>query len=513
MEPVIVVGAGPVGLALALGLARHEVPSVVLEAGDGAPVPRPARTCVLRSDTAALAQRLAGAAVLTGAHWRVWRTLRRRQTVHQEDFPPGDAPFHLHQHALTEALRTAAHHSELVRVAPHSRLVALEQREDGVRVRTAGQGEAAVEGSYLVGCDGARSTVRKLLDVRFPGRTSVERHAVATLRAALPWPDEALLHRDVPGGPAEVCARCLPGGQWRLDWPLPPRGDLVTPDALLERVYATLTAWTGEREPSYELLDTGVHTVHQRLARRWRSGRAFLAGDAARLLGALGTQGVDEGLRDADNLTWKLALAWHHGASPALLDSYQDERRGASVARLRALDQALPLVRGGALRSLLPGGRGPLTLLTEGHLGRGVLGAPGAYGASPLTYGGGVPVGTAPGQVAEDVPVTTLDGERHPLRQRLGRDLLVVLVAPGARVWDSRHWTRAGLMPELAAAVRGLPLPAEVLVTEAYPDAAAHTVLLVRPDGHLAAALPAADPGALRHAADAVRGAAPGAEP
>ena len=100
-----------------------------------------------------------------------------------------------------------------------------------------------------------------------------------------------------------------------------------------------------DRDPPYELLDTGVHTVHHRLARRWRVGRAFLAGDAAHLLGALGTQGLDEGLRDADNLAWKLALAWHHGASDALLDSYQAERRTAVAARLRAADQALPLVR------------------------------------------------------------------------------------------------------------------------------------------------------------------------
>lgn len=129
----------------------------------------------------------------------------------------------------------------------------------------------------------------------------------------------------------------------------------------------------------YELLDTGVHTVHHRLARRWRSGRVFLAGDAAHLLGALGTQGLDEGLRDADNLAWKLALAWHHGPHEALLDSYQAERRAVVAARLRAADQALPLLRsGGGLRSYVPGSaRGHDALLTDGHLGRGPLGAPG----------------------------------------------------------------------------------------------------------------------------------------
>ncbi|UGY93996.1 FAD-dependent monooxygenase [Streptomyces gobiensis] len=510
MDPVIVVGAGPVGLALALALARHEVPSVVLEAGDGETTPRPARSCVLRPDTAALARRLAGTgAALDGAHWKVWRTLRRRQTIRQEDFAPADAPLHLHQHALTEALRAAVRRQDLIHLATEGRLTGLEQHGDGISAHTRGPRGTSWHGSYLVGCDGARSTVRKLLAIRFPGRTAVERHAVAALQAGLPWPDEALLHREPPGPGGEISARALPDGVWRLDWLLPPRGDLVTPEAMLRWINATLTRWTGQPEPRYELLDTGVHTAHQRLARRWRSGRAFLAGDAAHLLGALGTQSVDEGLRDADNLAWKLALAWHHGASGELLDSYEAERRAAVGARLRALDQALPLVRGsGGLRTLLPGGsRGPLTLLTDGHLGRGSLGAPGGYARSPLAAPPEVTretVGTGLGEVAADVPVTALDGVRQPLWQRLGRELLVVLVAPGTRVWDSRHWLRAGLMPELASAVRTLPLPAELLVAESYPGAAAHTVLVIRPDGHLAAALPGAQPRALHACAAAL---------
>lgn len=101
-----------------------------------------------------------------------------------------------------------------------SRVDTLEQDRDGVTVHTKDPGATWWRGSYLVGCDGARSTVRKLLDIRFPGRTAVERHAVAALRADLPWPGEAVLHRQPPWrtGGAEVGARPLPGGVWRLDW-------------------------------------------------------------------------------------------------------------------------------------------------------------------------------------------------------------------------------------------------------------------------------------------------------
>ncbi|MFF1679602.1 FAD-dependent monooxygenase [Streptomyces sp. NPDC058256] len=546
MDPVIIVGAGPVGLTLALALARQEVPSVVLDEGPGKDEQRPARTVVLREDTAALIERLTGFPLSeAGFRWAGWRSMRRKQVMREVRFgsggsedsggsdgpsraagpaaaAPGDAepfsaPLHLAQHVLTTALRGALAGERLVKIATSSRLDSVEQETSGITAHTRGPKGTWWRGSYLVGCDGPRSTVRKLQDIRFPGRTAVERHAVAALRTELPWPGEALLHRMPPwrtSGPSagEVTARPLADSVWRLDWLLPPGKDLVTPDLLVARIRETLGGWSGGSTPPYELLDTGVHTVHHRLARRWRSGRVFLAGDAAHLLGALGTQGLDEGLRDADNLAWKLALAWHHGPHETLLDSYQAERRAVVAARLRAADQSLPLLRGGGgLRSYVPGSaRGHDTLLTDGHLGRGPLGAPGAYADSPLAppYAESeTPVGTAPGAPVVDVRVTAEDGSFVPLRERLGRGaLLVVLIAPGTGVWERKHWVTAGIMPRLAAAVTALPHPAELLVAESYPGAAAHTVLLIRPDGHLVTALSGVRPADLYAAAEATLG-------
>ncbi|WP_455356986.1 FAD-dependent monooxygenase [Streptomyces sp. SYSU K217416] len=522
MDPVIVVGAGPVGLALALALAQQGVPSVVLDETPGKDQPRPARTVVLHPDTAAMVERLGCATARDeGARWTGWRTLRRRQELRRLSFgdgpeDDGSAPLHVPQHALSRGLRLAAAAHGLVQIVTDTKLDSLEQDASGITAHTRGSETTWWRGSYLVGCDGARSTVRKLLDIRFSGRTAVERQAVAALRTELPWPDEALLHRLPPwrGSGEEVTARPLPDDVWRIDWLLPPRGDLVTPDVLVARVRDTLAGWCGETPP-YELIDTGVYTLHHRLARRWRTGRAFLAGDAAHLLGAIGTQNLEEGLRDAENLAWKLALAWHHGASRTLLDSYQAERRTAVAARLRAADQSLPILRGGGgLRTRLPGAaRGYDALLADGHVGRGPLGAPPGYARSPLappSITSGTPTGTEPGTPAADVRVTAPDGTTARLRDRLGRgQLLVVLVAPGTGVWDRRHWLKAGVMPRLAAAVSALPVRAELLVTEGYPGASAHTVLLVRPDGHLVTAFTGVRPAELYACADAARGGAP----
>ncbi|MFG1671662.1 FAD-dependent monooxygenase [Streptomyces sp. Y7] len=530
MDPVIIVGAGPVGLTLALALARQEVPCVVLDEGPGKDEPRLARSVVLREDTTALIERLTGMPLgEVGTRWAGWRSMRRKQVMREVTFDDASenpennlavanpAPLHVAQHVLTGALRTALKAEPLVKVVVDSRLDAIEQESSGVTAHTRGPKGTWWRGSYVIGCDGPRSTVRKLMDIRFPGRTAVERHAVAALRVELPWEGQALLHRMPPwrtSGPSggEITGRPLPEGVWRLDWLLPAGKDLVTPELLVGHVRETLAGWSDGPTPSYELLDTGVHTVHHRLARRWRVGRVFIAGDAAHCLGTLGTHGLDEGLRDADNLAWKLASAWHHGRHEALLDSYQTERRAVVAARLRAADQVLPLLRtGSGMRSFVRGSaRGLDALLTDGHLGQGAIGSPGTYAESPLApqqLEGEVPVDTPRGAPVVDVRVTAEDGSFVQLRDRLGRGaLLVLLIAPGTGVWDRKHWATAGIMPRLAAAVTALPHPAELLVAESYPGAAAHSVLLVRPDGHLVTALSGVRPADLYSAAETALG-------
>ncbi|MFI6447489.1 FAD-dependent monooxygenase [Kitasatospora sp. NPDC050543] len=556
MDPVIVVGAGPVGLALALALARHEVPSIILDEGSGL-CPEGPRSLVLGTDGAAFLTRLGYTrATSDAARWDSFTIWRRRQEVLRIGLD-GTPVLHLPQHRLQRGLRDALTATPLIKLVPLSRVTELEQDRDGVSVRTRHTQDGTEtwwRGSHLVGCDGARSTVRKLLKIRFPGRPAVDRHAVATVRVDLPFAGEARLHREPPWrGDREASARPLPDGLWRLDWRLPPGRPtpaepvdphatwpgIVTGDTLLARVKATLTGWCGEL-PRYELLAAADHTAQQRLAARFRSGRCFLAGDAAHLHGALGMQNLADGLRDADNLAWRLALAWHlppasgrgdpHLASRgggSLLDGYESERRGAVGARLRAVDQTMPLLRPlrgwqATRRALLTGSfRKHATLLAHGQLGTGRFGGAPAYPAAPSGVPGRVPVqrgsgrgtsltellpATAPGVLVSDVPVVTMDGDADLLHARLGATFLLLLVAPGTAVWSSQHWLGAGLMPRLAEVARALPVPAEVLVTEDYPTAGPHTVLLIRPDGHLVGVTDGCRADDLQSLADGARG-------
>lgn len=139
MDPVIITGAGPVGLTLALALARQEVPCVVLDEGPGKDEPRPARTVVLREEAVALVERLTGTPLTgLGSRWAGWRSMRRKQVTREVVFGDADpAPLHIAQHELAGVLRTALARERLVKIAVDSRLDGIEQEKSGVTAHTA----------------------------------------------------------------------------------------------------------------------------------------------------------------------------------------------------------------------------------------------------------------------------------------------------------------------------------------------------------------------------------------
>jgi 2-polyprenyl-6-methoxyphenol hydroxylase-like FAD-dependent oxidoreductase len=340
--PVAIVGAGPVGLALALGLARHGVRSLVLE----------------RAATTSSTSKAAGIHVRTREILRRWGveaafldegTLLDRVTVRRVG--DGRRLFEVDLRTLvaeardpgllileqdrTEALLldavVASGHAE-VRFGAEVTGLAQDHREVRLTVGQAGR-DRTVVADHVVGCDGASSTVRRELGLPFEGRTYALRPVLADVelsdrRDALPWPR---LH-DGAGG-LTVGLRLRPG-RWRIirlahdHGPAddsPSDGEDVT-DAEVA-AHAARVLGDGPVEVTW----ASRFRIHRRAAPRFRHGRVLLAGDAAHVHSPVGGQGMNAGIQDAADLAWKLATALDGGDADRLLDAYDVERRAVVV--------------------------------------------------------------------------------------------------------------------------------------------------------------------------------------
>ena len=368
--PVAIVGAGPVGLALALGLARQGVRSSLFE----------------RKDKTSERSKAPAIHVRTREIFRQWGVeedfveagvLRRKITLHNPapsgrplltiDFSEleeeADRPglLVLEQGETERLLLAAVRASGMCDVRFGSDVVGLTQSEEGVTLTVR---EAAAERSptaaFAVGCDGASSFVRNALGLPFPGLTYATRPMLADIdigddRDALPWP------RTLNGKDGVTTALRLHPGRWRiirLEAGEPGKTEEVPTEEVRERAAEVLG------EGPFEVVWASRFRIHLRASPKFRIGRVLLAGDAAHVHSPAGGLGMNGGIQDAHNLAWKLALALRGGDAERLLDSYDVERRAVvveNVSRFADLNtrlflQAPALVRKGAMaamRSLL----------------------------------------------------------------------------------------------------------------------------------------------------------------
>jgi 3-(3-hydroxy-phenyl)propionate hydroxylase len=344
--PVIIAGAGPVGLLAALILARKDVPVLVLEAEPG--LTRDLRAGSFHPPTLELLEPLGIAARMHEIGIRVprWQQRDRVEGLVAEwdlsllkDDTRYPYRFHLEQHRLTPIIL------DLLRALPHAqvrfstRCTGLTQDADGVRVAVESPaGSETLAGAWLIGADGGRSTVRKAAGISFDGFTWPERYVVISTphdlgqygyasNTYIADPQEwlAIFHMPDTGPP----------GLWRMAAPVRPEqeeGEVLS-DAYAQGLIRRFFPVASNLPVPYR----GLYSVHQRVAGQFRAGRVLLAGDSAHVNNPLGGFGLNSGIHDAANLAGKLAQVMRGEAGEELLDLYARQRRVTNLEYVQSI--------------------------------------------------------------------------------------------------------------------------------------------------------------------------------
>ncbi len=345
---VLIVGAGPTGLVLALWLTRLGVRVRIIEKAEAPGIA--SRALAVQARTLELYRQLDLGDVVAAAGHKVpavnlWTRGRRRARVDFDNAGAGLTrypflqifPQDEHERLLTERLRAAG-----VEVERGTELTGFS--DDGQRITArlsrADGGEEVCESDWLAGCDGAGSTVRHLLGVGFPGGTYDHVYYVADIEAAGPAIDGEL---HVALDEANFLA-IFPLAQAR-------RARLVGVVEEKDRAGDAPPAvdHIGKRAIGRMQVDIGAvnwfstYHVHHRVAAQFRKGRAFLLGDAAHVHSPVGGQGMNTGIQDAVNLAWKLASVLAGRAEDSLLDSYETERIAFARRLVATTDRAFTI--------------------------------------------------------------------------------------------------------------------------------------------------------------------------
>ncbi|WP_424966356.1 FAD-dependent oxidoreductase [Dinoroseobacter sp. S375] len=456
-KPVVIVGAGPIGLAMAIELAEHGVASVVLDDNNVVSVGSRAICWSKRSleifDRLGIAEK----ALDKGVTWQVGRTFHRDQEVFNFDLLPEaghkmPAFINLQQYYVEQFLVERAQEIPLIDLRFKNRVVGVDPGAVGaiLDIETP-DGPYALEASYVLACDGARSPIRGMLGLEFEGEVFEERFLIADIEMDADFPPErhfwfepefhtgqsALLHKQ-------------PDNIYRIDlqlgWDANPEHEMQ-PEIVIPRIVKVVG------HDDFRLDWVSVYTFQCRRLAEFVHGPVIFVGDSAHVVSPFGARGGNGGLQDVDNLGWKLAAVLEGRAGDSLLASYDRERGFGADENIANSARATKFMTPGdgverMFRDQVLHLAGQ-TAFARGWVNSGRLSRPCTY-PSKGPDAPSMPEGTCPGAVAPDAPIA-----EGWLLSELGRDL--VLLAIGAAPPDGLDCRLLNLpvTPELQARYLG----------------------------------------------------------
>ncbi len=339
-HPVLIVGAGPVGLSAALDCAAHGLPVVLIDDNDTVSVG--SRALCYAKRTLEVWNRLGCGDRIAeeGVRWQIGKVFFRDEMIYQFDLLPQPdhrmpAMVNLQQYHLEAALVERCQQKAGIDLRWRHKLVAIEQRPDhvGLTIETP-EGRYQTEASWVMACDGAASDTRSMLDAPFTGQFFQDRFLIADVVMKADFPTERWFWFDPPFHPGQSALLHKQRDRiWRIDFQLGWDADPVE-ERKPERVRARIAQMLGP-EVAFELEWVSIYQFACRRIDRFRQGRVLFAGDSAHQVSPFGARGANSGVQDVDNLAWKLQLVIEGAAPPALLESYHDERSLAADDNIR----------------------------------------------------------------------------------------------------------------------------------------------------------------------------------
>ncbi len=330
-HPVVVVGAGPVGLAAAIELAQSGVPVVVLDDDDT--VSFGSRGVCYAKRTLEVLDRLGlgDPCVDKGVSWNVGRTFFREEEAYNFNLLPEPdykrpGMINLQQYYLEEYEIKRAKELPNLDLRFRNKVVSVTPEGEGATLQVeTPDGIYTVQTDWLIVADGARSSIRRMMNLEIDGKIFMDRFLIADVVMKADFPAERWFWFDPPFHPGQsVLLHRQSDNVYRLDFQLGWQADPEEekkPENVIPRIKALLG---DERE--FELEWVSVYTFQCRRMGKFRHGRVLFVGDAAHQVSPFGARGANSGIQDTDNLSWKLKLVIEGKAPESLLDSYCEER-------------------------------------------------------------------------------------------------------------------------------------------------------------------------------------------